>query len=96
MQGAGAAGGDASLRRRDASQIREALAGSAALRELALLARSRLKRYSDQEVRRMLAACLVETLAAMDAEAIQFQGEEARATLNALMLVGVDLLVRGE
>lgn len=77
-------------------QTDEALAASPVLLELALLARTRLRRYSDEEARQMLAACLMETLIAIDADGIQFQDDETRATLNALLLVAVEMLVRSD
>mgnify|MGYP001805999540 CR=1 FL=1 len=42
----------------------------------------------------MLATCVVEVFEAIDAGSIRFADAEARATLQALMLVAVDRLVR--
>ena len=72
----------------------DALEASPALRELVALARSRLHGYSAAESRQMLAACLLETLEAIDAGSIRFQDAEGKATLNALLLVAVDRLIR--
>lgn len=73
-----------------------ALEASPALRELVALARSRLHGYSAAESRQMLAACLLETLEAIDTGSIRFQDAEAKGTLNALLLVAIDQLLRDD